>query len=121
MVPAKGSLTAALPGLHLKSDGNGFRAVHQSRELRSQRRFTGSFGTHPRHAKSSHRMRENFAARTRSPWHEVTSHELIKHSQLIATHAKAANFAASGGVFQISLQTKTTKRFFFTHGVWRWR
>jgi hypothetical protein len=31
-----------LPGLHLKSGGSGFRAVHQSRELRSQRRFTGS-------------------------------------------------------------------------------
>jgi hypothetical protein len=51
MVPAKGSLTAALPGLHLKSDGSGFRAVYQSRELRSERRFTGSFGTHPRPAK----------------------------------------------------------------------
>ena len=54
-----------LPGLHLKSDGSGFRAGHQSRGLRSQRRFIGSFGTHPCHAKSNHRVRENFAARTR--------------------------------------------------------
>src|ERR1700674_3040307 len=76
-----------LPGLHLKSDGSGFRAVHESRELRSQRRFTGSFGTHPCHARSSHRVSENFAARTRIAVARVTSHELIKHSQLIATHA----------------------------------
>ena len=68
-----------LPGLHLKSVGS----CAQTPSLQSQRCFTGQL----RHVSLRCRIgvtgRENFAARTRTPQHEVTSHASAKHSQLL--------------------------------------